>query len=136
VSETSWDVRVAIMERMDQHFNLSGRVFDKAPSKTELPYVTMGPDDEIPARLFGKRGGQVEVSVHAWGRESDEDNDYGDFEVDKLARAVVDSLDGERLELPSHEMVRLRWVQTIKVPEEEPNVRHKSVRFRITSFRR
>ena len=46
------------------------RVFDNVPTDTAFPYITIGPDQNVPDMVQGLDGSEIFFDVHVWSRTS------------------------------------------------------------------
>lgn len=114
MSDASFELQVAIVALLKNDPKLTaligGRVYDHVPRDpttnkvtATFPYVSLGPDQELPEAADCVRATEFVLQLDAWSREP------GFPEVKKVARAVEDALHDVELPLPGNAMVYFEY---------------------------
>ncbi len=114
MSDASFELQVAIVALLKNDPTLTaligGRVYDHVPRDpatnkvtATFPYVSLGPDQELPEAADCVRATEFVLQLDAWSREP------GFPEVKKVARAVEDALHDVEFPLPGNAMVYFEY---------------------------
>lgn len=112
-ADASYELQVAIVGRLlgaDALKSIVGeRVFDRVPRDQNgkvtavFPYISLGPDQELPENADCIRASEFIVQIDAWSREP------GFPEVKRIARAIEDALHDVDLALADNAQVYFEY---------------------------
>ncbi|MBZ5760278.1 DUF3168 domain-containing protein [Rhizobium sp. VS19-DR104.2] len=111
--DASFELQVAIVGLLKANADLGvlvdGRIYDRVPADTsgkitaEFPYVSLGPDQEIPDDAECLRASEFILQIDAWSRG------VGFPEVKRIARAIEDALNEVELELTDNAAIYFHY---------------------------
>lgn len=104
-------------------------VYDHVPETVAFDYVTIGEATEIPDNRHGGFGRETVAALHVWTRHR------GHGPGLRIAARVTTLLDHQALTVEGlhHVSTRFEFSQTLIDPEPPGDIRHISMRFRITT---
>jgi hypothetical protein len=107
MSDASHELQIAIVEALKDHVGLSalisGRVYDRVPAGAIMPYISFGPEQEVPDVAECVKGGEVFIQLDVWSRTP------GFGEVKKVADLVREILDEFEVELDSNALLFMEF---------------------------
>lgn len=110
---------------------IDGRVYDRVPAKSgmivaEHPYVSFGPEQDIPEHLDCIDGGDIVLQIDVWSRAP------GRREAKRIARAVKDALDDADLQLETNALVCLSYEGRQVLDDPDGLTTHIAMSFQAT----
>jgi len=112
-NDAAYELQVAIVKALKADAAvkalIGGRIYDRIPMDgtgkvtAKFPYVSLGPEQEIPEHINCIAGGDIVQQLDVWSRA------VGRAEAKKIARAVKDALDDVDLSLGSNALVCLSY---------------------------
>lgn len=115
-------VKALIKERIYDYVSV-----DKNGEVTaEFPYVSFGPEQEIPEHIDCIAGGDIVLQIDIWSRKP------GRREAKKIARAVKDALDDVDLELGENALVCLSYEDRRVLSDPDKLTTHIAMTFQAT----
>lgn len=127
-ADVAWPLQVALYSRLTADPDLSGDVtgvFDHVPEGQLFPYVTIGAFTSVPEGALDRFGARSTVTLHVWSTY------HGRFEVGGIATHLMRLLDHQPLTVVGHDTVVCRHEQTVDVPDPDPDVTHRAIRFAV-----
>jgi hypothetical protein len=132
--DASFELQVAIVARLKNDARLTtliaGRVYDHVPRDNSgaitatFPYVTLGPDQELPLLADCLRATDFMLQIDVWSRA------VGLPEVKRIARAVEDALHETELPLTDNAFVSLDYEGRDILRDPDGLTSHAALRFR------
>lgn len=110
--DASYELQVAIVKRLKADASVKAlikdRVYDRIPMKAaqvtaELPYVSFGPEQDMPDHIDCINGGDIVMQIDVWSDK------VGRGEAKTIARAVRDALDDADITLGDNALVCLSY---------------------------
>lgn len=131
---SDWDLQVAIMDFINAMGTLP-KVYNPVPSAVDRPYGRLDVPFSSPVRrLSGAMRASI-VYLDWFGNDVETAAGVtyvrGDSQVRAWAAIAHEALDGARLALPDHTVVRLRWTQDRNLPDQADNLRRVQQEFRV-----
>lgn len=124
-------IQTAIYQRLSADAELAGlgaQVRDYVDEDLRHPYVSIGEiTTEAPDNAHDMIGRATTIYTHVWSKERawDEANDIAD--------RVTQLLDHQPMTVPGHRVVSVRFEFGQNLRDENPQIRHVAMRFRITT---
>lgn len=127
------EIQGAIYERLTTDVTLmaliSG-VFDWVPEGSAYPYIAIGEAMETPENSHGSFGRETLSMLHIWTRQ----RGYADgIEIADRVNSLLDHCHatGNPLVLPNHDVISVRFEFLQTLPDEDPEIRHIVLHYRI-----
>lgn len=123
-----WPLQKALYGRLTSDATLMAGitgVFDHAPEQQSFPYVTIGTFTSVPQGAHDRFGARSTVTLHIWSTY------HGRAEVSAIGGHLMRLLDHQPLDIDGHDTVVVRHEQTVDVPDPDPDVTHRAVRFSV-----
>ena len=123
-----WPIQTAVHTLLTADSDLmaviSG-VYDHVPEGTGFPYVTIGTFTSTPQGAHDRFGARTTVTLHIWSTY------HGRSEVSTVAAHLIRLLDHQTLTVAGHITVLTHLQQQVDVPDPDPDIRHRAVRFAV-----
>ncbi|MGE0764894.1 MAG: DUF3168 domain-containing protein [Hyphomicrobiaceae bacterium] len=104
---SSWALQKSIFEVLSDDAAVTdllgaGRIFDDAPQRTAMPYLTIGQTVVRDWSTGTESGNEHRLTLHVWSRAE------GRHQAHEIMQAVRDALHEQALTLDGHRLVNLR----------------------------
>lgn len=126
--DVAWPLQKALYGRLTGGTPLAADitgVFDHTPEKQPFPYVTIGAFTSVPQGAHDRFGARSTVTLHIWSTY------HGRAEVSGITDHLMRLLDHQPLDIDGHDTVVVRHEQTVDVPDPDPDITHRAVRFSV-----
>lgn len=103
-----------------------GRIYDRVPASVAFPYVSFGPEQELPEHAEGIEGGDIILQIDVWSQSA------GRSEAKAVASAVRAALDDAELDLGDNALVCISYEDRRVLTDPDGLTTHIAMTFQAT----
>ena len=133
----SWDLQVAIRDRLTLGQVAGGRVFD-TPQATApnviFPYVGLGETQILNIDVLGYQGSDEFLRVHIWDRSNVEGGQRGKKNVKRIADQIETILNGKDIAIEGRHSGFAIVSDYLDIPDPDPFTAHAVMTVRVQHF--
>jgi Protein of unknown function (DUF3168) len=133
----SWDLQVAIRDRLTLAPIAGGRIFDSDANISPdvlFPYVTIGEGQVIEADVVGSSGSDEAVALHIWDRANAQGGQRGKKNVKLIGDQIHSLLNGQDIAVNGRSPAFVVMRDFVTIADPDPLTVHGVLTMRVQHF--